>query len=380
MPDYRQQPSGPVPPPADAGRTNTAPPRHRAVGNGFGMTDPHARSQSGSAPGSGPSAGEADAADEQPDGQGTRLLIDAGSGRGQRLDQFLARNLDGISRTRIQRWIALGAVRVDGALRLPSARLAGFEQIEVWPQPLDSDSAFAPDPVPLAIVYQDDDVVVIDKPAGLVTHPAPGHWRNTLMNGLLHADPKATRLPRAGIVHRLDRDTSGLLVCARSERAFAALGTQLEQRSMGRRYLAIAGGLTTAQGSIDARIGRDERHRLRMAVVAEPAGKAARTHWWRLGSAPDGQACAVLCKLESGRTHQIRVHLASIGHPLVGDSLYGGKPLHGFGRQALHAWQLQFLHPADNQPRSFTAPVPDDLHALAAALQIPLPATPPELG
>ncbi|MDO4233295.1 MAG: RluA family pseudouridine synthase, partial [Lautropia sp.] len=205
------------------------------------------------------------------------LVIDATGGHGQRLDQFLAKRLDGVSRTRIQRWIELGAVRVDGRLRLPAKRLDGFERIEVSPQPHDSDNAFAPDPVPLDIVYRDDDVVVINKPAGLVTHPAPGNWRNTLMNGLLHADKKAARLPRAGIVHRLDRDTSGLLVCARSERAFASLVSQLEQRQMGRRYLAIAGGITPAQGTVDARIGRDERNRLRMAVVAEPAGKTART-------------------------------------------------------------------------------------------------------
>ena len=145
----------------------------------------------------------------------TLLVIDAREGQGQRLDQFLTRHLqarlDGISRTRIQRWIALGAVRVDQQVRLPSLRLKGVESIEVEPQPLESDTAFAPDPVPLAIVHQDADITVIDKPAGLVTHPAPGNWRNTLMNGLLHADPKAARLPRAGIVHRLDRDTSSVL-------------------------------------------------------------------------------------------------------------------------------------------------------------------------
>lgn len=306
------------------------------------------------------------------------LVIDATGGHGQRLDQFLAKRLDGVSRTRIQRWIELGAVRVDGQLRLPAKRLDGFERIEVNPQPHDSDNAFAPDPVPLDIVYRDEDVIVIHKPAGLVTHPAPGNWRNTLMNGLLHADRKAARLPRAGIVHRLDRDTSGLLVCARSERAFASLVSQLEQRQMGRRYLAIAGGITPAQGTVDARIGRDERNRLRMAVVAEPAGKTARTHYWALADAPGSEASAILCKLQSGRTHQIRVHLAHIGHPLVGDSLYGGKPLHGFGRQALHAWRLDFLHPADGNNRSFLAPIPDDLRQLADRLGIMLPEAPPE--
>ncbi len=307
-----------------------------------------------------------------------RLLIDAAGASGQRLDQFLAARLPGISRTRVQRWIALGAVRVDQLIRLPSLRLKGFEQIEVEPQPLDSDTAFQPDPVPLNIVYRDADVVVIDKPAGLVTHPAPGNWRGTLMNGLLHADPKAAKLPRAGIVHRLDRDTSGLLVCARSERAFASLTAQLEQRRMGRRYLAIAAGITAGQGTVDARIGRDERNRLRMAVVQAPAGKPARTHYHRLAEAADGSASAVLCRLESGRTHQIRVHMASIGHSLLGDSLYGGKALFGFGRQALHAWQLRFEHPADPARLcSFDAPIPADLRELAAALQIVLPETAP---
>lgn len=181
-------------------------------------------------------------------------------------------------------------------------------------------------------------------------------------------------------VHRLDRDTSGLLVCARSERAFTALTAQLAERRMGRRYLAITGGIPDAHGTIDAPIGRDERNRLRMAVVTGATGKPARTHFWRLGTAPDGAAAAILCKLESGRTHQIRVHLAHLGHPLVGDSLYGGKPLHGFERQALHAWQLVFEHPAKKgELCSFDAPVPDDLRALARELEITLPEQAPAL-
>src|SRR5690606_20434331 len=143
-----------------------------------------------------------------------------------------ATRLDGVSRTRIQRWISLGAVRVDQALRLPSHRLSGHERIDVEPQPLDSDQAFRPDPIDLAVLHRDEDVVAIDKPAGLVTHPAPGHWRGTLMNALLFADPGSARLPRAGIVHRLDRDTSGVLICARSERAFVSLTAQLADRSM----------------------------------------------------------------------------------------------------------------------------------------------------
>ena len=310
------------------------------------------------------------------------ITLDASTCSNQRLDQFLVKalqpQLESISRTRIQRWIALGAVRVDGEVRLPSLKLKGVEIIEVEPQPLESDTAFAPDPVPLVIVHQDADITVIDKPAGLVTHPAPGNWRNTLMNGLLYADPKAARLPRAGIVHRLDRDTSGLLVCARTERAFASLTAQLASREMGRRYLAITCGRTQAQGTVEGNIGRDERNRLRMAVVAGSAGKPARTHYWQLATNPNGEAAAVLCKLDTGRTHQIRVHMAHIGHPLVGDTLYGGKPLAGFTRQALHAWQLQLVHPASGERVSFEAPVPDDLQQLASELGLALSAHPPE--
>lgn len=317
-----------------------------------------------------------DPTDDKPE----RIQLTAHGGAGQRLDQFLAKQLAGISRTRIQRWISLGAVQVDQRIRLPSLRLSGFEQLEIEPQPLDSDTAFQPDPVPLDIIHQDDDVVVINKPAGLVTHPAPGHWRGTLMNGLLHADPKAARLPRAGIVHRLDRDTSGLLVCARSERAFTALSAQLAERRMGRRYLALAGGITESMGTVDARIGRDERNRLRMAVVQAPQGKEARTHFSRLAVSDRGDASAVLCQLESGRTHQIRVHLAAIGHPLIGDALYGGKPLHDFSRQALHAWQLHFAHPADQRPCRFDAPIPADLQQLAERFGMMLPPTAPALG
>ncbi|MDO4637707.1 MAG: RluA family pseudouridine synthase [Lautropia sp.] len=309
------------------------------------------------------------------------LMIDARGGRGQRLDQFLARYLqdqiEGVSRTRIQRWIALGAVHVDQQVRLPSLRLKGVEHVEVVPQPLESDTAFAPDPVPLQVLYQDADISIINKPAGLVTHPAPGNWRYTLMNGLLYADPRAARLPRAGIVHRLDRDTSGLLVCARSERAFASLTGQLASREMGRRYLALATGLTAEQGTIEGNIGRDPQHRLRMAVLAAPAGKPARTHFQRLAINPEQTVSALLCRLETGRTHQIRVHLASTGHPLLGDALYGGRAVGDFSRQALHAWQLSLIHPASGERHTFVAPLPDDLCTLARQLQLPLAEHPP---
>ena len=311
-----------------------------------------------------------------------RRLVARG-GAGQRLDQFLAAQLDGISRTRVQRWIGLGAVHVDQALRLPKYRLTGHEEIEVEPQPLESEQSFRPDPVPLDILYQDDDLVVINKPAGLVTHPAPGNWRNTLMNGLLFANPKCAQLPRAGIVHRLDRDTSGVLVCAQSERAFVSLSEQLASRAMRRQYLAIVTGAIADYGTIDAPIGRDPRNRLRMAVVQPPHGKPAQTDYQALAksSAARGKVHAALsCRLRSGRTHQIRVHLASIGHPLVGDAVYGGQAVAGFERQTLHAWRLSLQHPATGKEISVDCPLPDDMRRLAAGLDLDFDPVAPRLA
>ncbi len=302
-------------------------------------------------------------------------LTTRGSG-GNRLDQFLASRLDGISRSRIQRWIAVGAVTVDQTLRLPSYRLSGYEQVEVEPQPLDSEQSFLPDPVPLSILYQDDDLVVIDKPAGLVTHPAPGNWRNTLMNGLLYANPRSARLPRAGIVHRLDRDTSGVLVCAQSERAFVSLSEQLSDRSMRRQYLAIVAGTIADRGSIDTPIGRDPRNRLRMAASPSASAKPARTEFLVLARSktarPAQSHAALACRLRTGRTHQIRVHLASIGHPLVGDSTYGGSAHGGFERQALHAWRLSLRHPASGDILTVDCPIPEDLLQLGGELGLAL--------
>ena len=315
----------------------------------------------------------------------TRQLVARGAA-GVRLDQFLAARMEGVSRSRVQRWIALGAVRVDQALRLPSYRLNGHESIEVEPQPLESEQAFAPDPVPLNILHRDDDLLIVAKPAGLVTHPAPGNWRGTLMNGLLFANPRSARLPRAGIVHRLDRDTSGVLVCAQSERAFVSLSAQLADRTMHRQYLAIVGragrgdtgpitgpiaGPIAGSGTIEAPIGRDPHNRLRMAVVAPPHGKPARTDYRVLARSPENRSAAhaaLACQLRTGRTHQIRVHLASIGHPLVGDRVYGGEAVDGFERQALHAWRLSLEHPADGHLLTVDCPMPDDIRQLAARL------------
>jgi 23S rRNA pseudouridine1911/1915/1917 synthase len=310
-------------------------------------------------------------APEATDGSAPPIRLDARAGAGQRLDRFLAAAIGGVSRTRVQRWIALGAVTVDGAPALPSLRLRGLEAIDVWPLPTEAERSFEPDAMPLSIVHEDADLMVIDKPAGLVVHPAPGHWRGTLMNGLLHARPDSARLPRAGIVHRLDRDTSGVMMVARSERGFERLTAALAARRVGRRYVAVVEGVPAARFTVDAPIGRDPRDRLRMAVVAAERGRAAVTHVEQLASGE--RASTVACRLETGRTHQIRVHLAHRGHPLVGDATYGGRPIAGFARQALHAWRLDLVHPASGAPLSFASALPADLLALLSTLGLPLP-------
>ena len=297
-------------------------------------------------------------------------LLASDEAAGQRLDRWIAGRLPGVSRTRVQQWIALGAVEVDGLARAAKWRLAGGERVRVNPLPREAEQAFVPDPVPLAVVHEDDELLVIDKPAGLVVHPAAGHWRGTLMNGLLHHWPDSALLPRAGIVHRLDKDTSGLLMVARTERAMAALTDQLARRSAGRRYLALAWGRMPAAGTIDAPIGRDPVERVRMAVVA--SGKPARTHvaplaYGRLGAQP---VTLVLCRLETGRTHQIRVHLKHIGQALVGDALYGRPAAEAapIARQALHAWRLTLAHPRSGAPVQWDSAPPADLaQALQAA-------------
>jgi 23S rRNA pseudouridine1911/1915/1917 synthase len=297
------------------------------------------------------------------------IRLDARAGAGQRLDRFLAARIDGVSRTRIQRWIALGAVTVDGAPSLASRRLRGIESIDAWPLPTEAERAFEPDDVPLEIVHEDADLMVVDKPAGLVVHPAPGHWRGTLMNGLLRARPDSAGLPRAGIVHRLDKDTSGLMMVARSERGFERLTAALAARAIGRRYVAVVEGVPPARFTVDVPIGRDPRDRLRMAVVPLERGRPAVTHVERLASTQ--RVSTVECRLETGRTHQIRVHLAHQGHPLVGDTTYGGRAFAGFARQALHAWRLELSHPVSGAALAFASPLPADLVGLLSALGLP---------
>jgi 23S rRNA pseudouridine1911/1915/1917 synthase len=251
--------------------------------------------------------------------------------------------------------------------------------IELVPDLLPEQLAFTPEPVPLDIVYEDDTLVVINKPAGLVVHPAAGNWSGTVLNGLLHRyGAAAAGLPRAGIVHRLDKETSGLMVVARTLEAQTDLVRQLQARTVKRRYLALVWGNMPDEGTIDAPIGRDPRERTRMAVVTGASGKPARTHFRRVDSTiwERQPVSAIHCDLETGRTHQIRVHCAHIGHPLLGDPVYGrarGKrsvtPLpDGFARQALHAWRLGLIHPRTGRTMQWRADVPDDIAALSAAL------------
>jgi 23S rRNA pseudouridine1911/1915/1917 synthase len=250
----------------------------------------------------------------------------------------------------------------------------GGEHIELTPTLSDEAMAFVPEPMALDVVYADPHIIVLNKPIGLVVHPAAGNWSGTLLNGLLYHYPELAKLPRAGIVHRLDKDTSGLLVIARSLEAQTDLVRQLQARTVKRHYLAIVFGETAEQGTIDAPIGRDPRSRLKMAVTQ--SGKLARTHFYRLATTSFAQLKVSLlrCELETGRTHQIRVHLASLKHPLLGDMLYGRKlPLPiPFARQALHAYGLGLQHPIERVEMRWQIEVAADMVCLAEQLGLPM--------
>jgi 23S rRNA pseudouridine1911/1915/1917 synthase len=289
---------------------------------------------------------------------------------GLRLDRALAEMFPLHSRSRLQAWLRDGRIRVDGEAAEPRRKVWGGERIELRLPEAGGAPALCAQALPLAIVYEDDVLIVIDKPAGLVVHPGAGNPDRTLMNALLAHAPRVAGVPRAGIVHRLDKDTSGLLVVAKTLVAHTHLVRQLQARSVTRVYLALAHGTVAAGGTIDAPIGRDARSRTRMAV--NPRGKPARTNFEVLERFAG--ATLLRCRLESGRTHQIRVHLQSIGHPLVGDPVYrrGARVLpaaRSFGRQALHAAELEFDHPSNGRRRAFRSKLPDDFDDLLHRLR-----------
>ena len=299
-----------------------------------------------------------------------RELAIGPDGHGARLDRALVGLLPEFSRSHLQQLIASGAVQVNGlVLRKAAARVQCADACRVELRPTAQSQAFAPEAMPLCIVHEDEHLLVINKPAGLVVHPAPGNWRGTLLNGLLARAGGAALLPRAGIVHRLDKDTSGLMVVAQTRATMDALVQAIAARTVSRQYLAVAHQPWQGPAAIeiDAPVGRDPRNRLRMAVVdlERQSGKPAQTRVELLGIGVAG--CLLRCTLHTGRTHQIRVHLASIGHPLVADAVYGGAPAGALGRQALHAMRLAFVHPITGQALAFRAPAPDDIVQLMLA-------------
>lgn len=292
---------------------------------------------------------------------------------GLRLDAALARLFPAHSRSRLQAWLKDGTIRLDGGAADPKRKVWGGETITfaVPPEPTFENAA---EDIPLPIIYEDGALIVIDKPAGLVVHPGNGNRSGTLMNALLHHAPELSGIPRAGIVHRLDKDTSGLMVVAKTLAAQTELVRQLAARTVRRHYLALAHGKVGAigtMGTVDAPLGRHPVQRTKMAVLRQ-GGREARTHY---EVREHFSRCTLLeCRLETGRTHQIRVHMASIGHPLVGDPVYGktkcGDPwLDAFPRQALHAFRLALVHPVSGIEKQWEAPLPADFAALLEALR-----------
>lgn len=292
---------------------------------------------------------------------------------GVRLDKALVELVSEFSRSYLQQLLEQGAVQLNGKpAGKASVKVKLGDAIAIEMRPTAQSQSFKPEAMALDLVYEDAHLLVVNKPAGLVVHPAPGNWRGTLLNGLLAHHAGAAQVPRAGIVHRLDKDTSGLMMVAKDRLTMDALVALIARREVSRRYLALAHKPWEGAElqSVDAPIGRDPRNRLRMAVVdlAQHAGKAARTDISCWDST--AEHCLVHCKLHTGRTHQIRVHMLSLGHPLVADTLYGGAQAAGMQRQALHAFRLSFVHPMTGELLELGAKPPADF--LAAAEQLGL--------
>jgi len=295
---------------------------------------------------------------------------------GLRLDQAMVRLFPEHSRSRLQEWISMQHVKVDGEFATSKQKVWGGEKLVVLRQTHPADQPYQAEDIALDIVYEDNILMVVNKPAGLVVHPGSGNWEGTMLNALLHYAPQLEEVPRAGIVHRLDKDTSGLMVVAKTLSSQTSLVRQLEARSVQREYLALAYGELKRAGKVDAPIGRHPSQRVKMAVVE--SGKTAVTHY---AIEEKFSSCTLLrCRLETGRTHQIRVHLARIGNPLVGDSVYLKGPqkcvpqlralLSGFPRQALHATRLALDHPASGEKVEWQVPLPQDMQQLLYQIRL----------
>lgn len=293
------------------------------------------------------------------------IVLTTQQGKNKRLDAFLAESVEGVTRSAAARLIEDGMVLLDGKTAPKSCRLTGTETVEVTlpePEPIDA----VPQDIPLDVVYEDADVIVVNKPSGLVVHPAPGHPDGTLVNALLyHCGESLSGVGgalRPGIVHRIDRDTSGLIIAAKNDAAHQGLAAQLKDHTLARTYECIVtGNLREDRGTVDAPIARDPRDRKRMAVV--PGGRDAVTHWEVIARYPG--YTHVRCKLETGRTHQIRVHMAYLGHPILGDMVYGAKkPVPGLTGQCLHAVELRFLHPRTGEAVELRCPLPEEFQTM----------------
>jgi len=297
---------------------------------------------------------------------------------GQRIDSALATMLPDYSRSKITSWVRSGRALVNDKAFKAKEKVNGGEVVALSIIQ-EKSNAWLGEDIPIDVVYEDDDIIVLNKPVGLVTHPGAGNWTGTLANALLHYEPELATLDRAGIVHRLDKNTSGLMVVARSELAQKNLVEQLQTHVVSREYSAIVYGHMISGGSVDAPIGRDPKDRIRQAVVEEGEGKEAVTHYRVIDRFK--HHTHVKCILETGRTHQIRVHMAYVEHPLIADPMYGGKirfpkkaeeelkdVLKGFNRQALHAKKLTLMHPISGEEMSWKAPLPKDLDDLLKAL------------
>ena len=300
---------------------------------------------------------------------------------GKRLDVVLAELFPEYSRSRLKIWIEQGQVLVNGHTAKPKYKITGDEELQLTAQSIESEAACVAEDLPLDIVYQDESIIVINKTADFVVHPAAGHYSGTVQNALLHFDPALAEVPRAGIVHRLDKDTTGVMVVARNLRAHKYLVDQIQKHEVVREYQAIVFGVLTGGGMVDQPIGRHPRDRIKMAVREN--GREAITHYRLLKRFREHSHIKV--QLETGRTHQIRVHMSHLRHPIVGDPVYAGRHrvpagalpelvdyLQHFKRQALHAWRLSFIHPESDEEVSYEAPLPDDMQQLLDLLDADL--------